>query len=249
MMGKKSLTTLVAIFVILLTSCAQTQEEGSRAEVSTSSRVNWSEKDSLREPLRALLSANCQNFVAESSSIEFIRDYPDFNARTFGVNSAILFLYLDGAVSPEIEDENSTDTYYEEWKCKEDTLYLDELRFSNADFNGLENPVYVSDCGYGVEKQPTTITLTCADGGIRIESITWQSWNTVEASGSGTLLENTCNPDCSTGNYVSQDASITLGLIKKDKSGNSVFSEVSITTDKKQQSGGYVDTYSLYFGE
>jgi hypothetical protein len=248
-MGKKSLATFFAVFLTLLTSCSPAQEMDSSTEGLTSSKVNWSEKDSLREPLIALFSASCPNFVAESTSIEFIRDYPDFNARTFDVNGAIIVVYLDGAVSPEIEDENSAVIYYENWQCKEDTLFLDEVRFSNANFNGRENPVYVSDCGYGVEQQPTTITLTCADGGIGIESITWQSWNTAEASGMGTLYENICNPDCSAGNYVRQEATITLGSIKKDKSGNLVFSEVSVTTDKKQLSGGYVDTYSLDFGE
>jgi hypothetical protein len=247
MMGKKSFAAFVAFFLTLLTSCSLAQETESSAKGPTLAKVNWSEKESLQEPLKALLSANCSNFVAESASIKFIQDFPDFNARTLEINGTIIVLYLDGAVSPEIENENSAVTYYEKWQCKEDTLFLEDLRFSNVDFNGRKSPVYVSDCGYGVEQQPTAITLTCADGGIRIESITWQSWNAVEASGSGTLIENTCNPDCSAGNFVNQVAIISLGSIKKDKSGNLVFSEVSITTDEKQQSGGYLDTYSLYY--
>jgi len=248
-MGKKRVLTFASICIALVTSCSTAQEPDRSTEGEISSSVNWVVRDSLREPLKALLSASCSNFVAETTSIEFIQDYPDFNARTFNVNGAIIVVYLDGAVSPEIEDENSAVTYYEEWQCKEDTLFLEELRFSNADFNGRENPVYVSDCGYGVEQKPSAITLTCADGGIRLESITWQSWNTAEASGYGTLLENTCNPDCSAGNYISQDATIRLGSIKKDKSGKLVFSDVAITTDNKQQSGGYMDTYPLYFEE
>lgn len=248
-MSRKAFTTLIALLLTLVTSCSPAQETDNVAEVLSPSKVTWSEKDSLREPLRALLSANCPNFVAEITSINFIQDYADFNARTFDVSGAIIVVYLDGAVSPEIEDENSTVTYYEKWQCKEDTLFLNELQFSNSDFNGLENPVYVSDCGYGTEQQPSTITLTCADGGIRLESLTWNSWNVVEASGLGILYENTCSPDCAAGNYVFQEAKVSLGTVNKDKTGKLVFTEISIDTDNKQRSGGYLDTYSLYYEE
>ncbi len=248
-MSKKFLTTFLAVLLTLITSCSPVQESDRSADGLSLSNVNWSEKESLKEPLKALLSVSCPNFLADSTNIMFIQDYPDFNARTFDVNGATIVVYLDGAVSPEIEDENSTVTYYEKWGCKEDTLFLNELRFSNSDFNGLENPVYVSDCGYGTEQQPSTITLTCADGGIRLESLTWNSWNVVEASGLGILYENTCSPDCAAGNYVSQEAKVSLGTVNKDKSGKLVFTEISIETDNKQQSGGYLDTYSLYYEE
>jgi hypothetical protein len=248
-MTKTKISAFVAIFTILISSCSTTQELDRGAQGEILSSVNWSEKDSLREPLRALLSASCSDFLGETTSIDFIQDYPDFNARTFDVNGAIIVVYLDGAVSPEIEDENSAVTYYEKWQCKEDTLFLEELRFSNSDFKGFENPVYVSDCGYGTEQQPSTITLTCADGGMRLESITWNSWNVVEASGLGMFYENTCSPDCAAGNYVIQEAKIYLGTVRRDKTDKLVFTEISIETDNKQLSGGFLDTYSLNYEE
>ena len=137
-MGKKRVLTFAAICIALLTSCSTVQEPARSTEGEISSSVNWAVRDSLREPLKALLSASCSNFFAETTSIEFIQDYPDLNARTFDLDGAIIVVYLDGAVAPEIEDENSAVTYYEKWQCKEDTLFLEELRFSNADFNGRE---------------------------------------------------------------------------------------------------------------
>ena len=50
----------------------------------------------------------------------------------------------------------------------------------------------VIDCaGKGVAR-PTSITLTCADGGVSVNKITWSSWHPDQAEGKGVLSWNTC---------------------------------------------------------
>ena len=82
-----------------------------------------------------------------------------------------------------------------------------------------------------------------------VENIIWKSWNNIEASGEGIFYENNCSPDCASGRIIRQKAEIQLSNIQRDKSGKSVFTEIIVQTKEKQQAGGYMDTYSLYFEE
>ena len=65
------------------------------------------------------------------------------------------------------------------------------------------------DCG-SLVNQPESITLTCADGGELIHSITWTSWTSKSASGTGIYSINLCNPNCAEGEIV--EAKVNLKL-------------------------------------
>ena len=70
----------------------------------------------------------------------------------------------------------------------------------------------VIDCaGKGVAR-PTSITLTCADGGVSVNKITWSSWHPDQAEGKGVLSWNTCLPkNCAGGIGLTYPVTIKLG--------------------------------------
>ena len=69
----------------------------------------------------------------------------------------------------------------------------------------------INCAGKGVAR-PTSITITCADGGVSINKITWSSWHPDIARGKGVLSWNTCLPkNCAGGIGVTYPVNITLG--------------------------------------
>lgn len=238
--------------IFFLSSCSTGPETAGTPndnENQTPGGVVWVSPESLKEPIKRVIADACPTFNSEEATLAFISDYADSNLRTIDVDGATLFLYLDGAIEPDIEDEASTNKFYEDWRCTKDTLFVQELRFSNTDFYGKDAPVSVVDCVDKYATNPSDIIITCADANMGVEKIEWESWNTVEASGKGVFYENDCNPDCASGQILQQNAVISLSGIQKDKFGKIIFSEIVIQTDRKQLSGGYMDTYSLYFQE
>ena len=60
--------------------------------------------------------------------------------------------------------------------------------------------------------KPTSITLTCADGGVSVNKITWSSWHPDQAVGKGVLSWNTCLPqNCAAGIGLTYPVTIKLG--------------------------------------
>ena len=68
---------------------------------------------------------------------------------------------------------------------------------------------FISDCGYGYSQKPSSITLTCADGGMYIEQITYSSWDDTSASANGILYSNSCDPDCASGVIIPNPVEIS----------------------------------------
>ena len=65
------------------------------------------------------------------------------------------------------------------------------------------------DCG-SLVNQPESITLTCADGGELIHSITWTTWTSKSASGTGIYSINLCNPNCAEGQRLEEPVEVVL---------------------------------------
>ena len=247
---KKILKYLV--LALILTSCTANSDSGETTNATfeqPSGEVSWKDPSTLLKPISETIAEFCPSFVTEDAVVAFGRDYEESNLRTYEVDGAVLFVYLDGAMEPDIEDEVSTTVYYEKWGCTKDTLFINELRFSDFDYSGKSNPVFVFDCVDEHDARPVELIITCADANMGVRNIMWDSWNTLEASGKGEFFENDCEPDCASGLIIRQAATIQLIEAKTDKFGKRVFSQIVITTDKKQQRGGYMDTYSLYYEE
>jgi hypothetical protein len=65
------------------------------------------------------------------------------------------------------------------------------------------------DCE-SAEYKPESITLTCADGGELIRSITWTTWTSKSASGTGIYSINLCNPSCAEGQRLEEPVEVVL---------------------------------------
>jgi hypothetical protein len=60
----------------------------------------------------------------------------------------------------------------------------------------------VLDCpGLPALVRPKTFILSCADGYVQLEKLSWTSWTAGLASATGTLLKNTCTPSCVAGHF------------------------------------------------
>ena len=69
--------------------------------------------------------------------------------------------------------------------------------------------VWTYDCEFPVQR-PEQIMLTCADGGMIVTDIKWQSWDATGATGTGTYSQNMCEPSCAEGKRV--DVPVILNL-------------------------------------
>ena len=60
------------------------------------------------------------------------------------------------------------------------------------------------------------MTLTCADGGILVREIKWDTWRAYGASGSGIHSVNQCEPDCARGERVEVPVEVRLSRLMTD---------------------------------
>ena len=65
------------------------------------------------------------------------------------------------------------------------------------------------DCEFPVQR-PLQIMLTCADGGMIVTDITWNTWTETGAIGTGTYSQNMCEPNCAEGTRVNVPVIIKL---------------------------------------
>jgi hypothetical protein len=72
-----------------------------------------------------------------------------------------------------------------------------------------DSDVLTWDCEIPVQK-PETITLTCADGGWMVHSITWRTWGIGGAEGSGIFREKLCDPSCAEGDVAQEKVKVEL---------------------------------------
>lgn len=85
---------------------------------------------------------------------------------------------------------------------------------------------YLVDCAGALKVKPKTIMLACGDGGVFIKKITWSSWDSNGAIGTGTLVSNVCVPNCAAGNVDTyKGVKLTLGGVASGGSLN-VFSQM-----------------------
>jgi len=69
--------------------------------------------------------------------------------------------------------------------------------------------IWTYDCEFPVQR-PEQIMLTCADGGMIVTDIKWQTWNSKEAIGTGTYSQNMCEPSCAEGKRVDTPVRVKL---------------------------------------
>ena len=77
----------------------------------------------------------------------------------------------------------------------------------------VTSQVYVTNCGIQ-DYKPEVIIKFCADAGVGIGEIKWDSWNAEGASGEGTYQINDCLPNCAEGKQHYGDVLIELSKSK-----------------------------------
>jgi hypothetical protein len=100
----------------------------------------------------------------------------------------------------------------------------------------LDTDLYVVNC-VTFEQKPVELVLYCADAGQILNQITWSSWTSTEAKGSGISITNDCEPSCAEGSDVISKVEITLFKPVASESGKVVFSQVEMQYNKVQPSG------------
>ena len=85
------------------------------------------------------------------------------------------------------------------------------------------------DCEFPVQR-PAEIMLTCADGGMVVTEINWQTWTQSGASGNGIYSENLCEPDCADGSRVEVPVTVILSEPFEYK-GRNVLRRLEITAE------------------
>ena len=58
--------------------------------------------------------------------------------------------------------------------------------------------------------KPELIFFTCADGGLYVEKIKWNTWSKEGATGVGVFSENLCEPSCAEGQRVEAEVNLRL---------------------------------------
>ena len=79
--------------------------------------------------------------------------------------------------------------------------------------------IWTYNCELPVQR-PEQIMLTCADGGMIVTDIKWQSWTSKGATGTGTYSQNMCEPSCAEGQRVEVPVRLRLSELFEYKGRN-----------------------------
>jgi hypothetical protein len=103
----------------------------------------------------------------------------------------------------------------------------------------------VIDClGKSVTK-PSEIVLACADDNLSVTRITWSSWTANGATGTGTLVWNTCLPkSCADGIVQKYKAKVRLGRVASGPD-LTAFSRMTLTFPNDGPAGLQSGWYTL----
>jgi hypothetical protein len=88
-------------------------------------------------------------------------------------------------------------------------------------------PLKITNCNQAASR-PKLLTLTCGDGNTVLKGMIWSSFGGATASGKGTFVSNTCEPNCAEGKDVSYAVSVKAMGSKKCK-GATVYAKLSLT--------------------
>ena len=88
-------------------------------------------------------------------------------------------------------------------------------------------PLKLTNCNKAASS-PKLLTLTCGDGNTVLKGMTWSNFGAPTASGKGTFVTNTCEPNCSQGKDVSYRVSVRAEG-KKNCKDATVYAKLSLS--------------------
>ena len=107
----------------------------------------------------------------------------------------------------------------------------------------------VLDCpGQPALVRPKTYILSCADGYIQLDKLSWTSWTPGLASATGTLVKNTCDPSCVAGHFRSYPVLVVFWgkAAVKNHPGQQTYTRMTLIYPGARPKGvGQTETVSL----
>jgi hypothetical protein len=97
---------------------------------------------------------------------------------------------------------------------------------------------------YRPSARPASITLACADDGLGLEKMTWNSWAAPIATGRGMLWEKLCHPNCAEGKVGTYPVDVTLSAVKSSSSGP-WFSRLTVAFQGQRPPGTLPSSFGL----
>jgi hypothetical protein len=92
--------------------------------------------------------------------------------------------------------------------------------------------------------RPASITLACADDGVGVENMTWTSWTTSSAAGTGAFWENQCEPSCADGKIATYPVTVALSAVETTSQGP-WFSRLTVTWEANRPPNATPDSFPL----
>ena len=88
-------------------------------------------------------------------------------------------------------------------------------------------PVKLTDCDRAATR-PRHVLLSCGDGNAFLRSLRWSSFGGSTAKATGTLVVNTCEPDCADGRDHSYAVAVTAASPRTCRGGTRVYDKLSL---------------------
>jgi hypothetical protein len=88
-------------------------------------------------------------------------------------------------------------------------------------------PLKITNCNKAASS-PRLLTLTCGDGNTVLKNMKWSNFGAATATGKGTFVSNTCEPNCAEGKDVSYAVTVKAMGSKRCK-GATVYAKLSLT--------------------
>jgi hypothetical protein len=92
----------------------------------------------------------------------------------------------------------------------------------------VSEQVYVYNCGL-VDYKPVSLTKYCADEGVAVGDIQWDTWGAKGATGVGKYAINPCVPNCVLGTWKNADVKVRLTKSVESK-GKKILTQIAVTT-------------------
>ena len=119
------------------------------------------------------------------------------------------------------------------------------LGVPQAGASSSSGKVKISNCTKALTR-PRTVTLTCGDGTIALEKLSWSSFGGARANASGKISVNSCEPNCAASRPRSYPVRIVASKPRSCKGKVSVYGSVSITfTGAKPKSASSLKRVAL----
>jgi hypothetical protein len=89
------------------------------------------------------------------------------------------------------------------------------------------SPLKITNCNRAASR-PKLLTLTCGDGDTVLKGLSWSSFGAATARARGTLVMNTCNPNCAQGKDVSYPVRVQATNPRGCKGGVRVYDKLTL---------------------